>query len=115
MLVPVALVRRVPVSVVHVVHVVPVLHALVPAAGTVLVFMVVVDNVALVRALVPVVVVPAVDVAVVEIVDVVTVLDRDVAAVRSVLVGMIVVHLMLNRHASKMRLSWGPPHALAIF
>jgi hypothetical protein len=110
----VAFVRRVPVSVVHVVNVVRVLHALVPAAGAVLVRMVLVDHVALVRALVPVVVVAAVDVAVVEIVDMVAVLDRDVPAVRSVLVGMIAVHLMLSCHLSRMRLL-GASAPLAIF
>jgi hypothetical protein len=110
-LVPVALVCRVPVSVVHVVHVVLVLHSLVPAAVAVLVRMVLVDDVALVRALVPVVVVAAVDVAVVEVVDVVAVLDRDVPAVRSVLVGMIVV----CRHVSRMCLLEVPCHLLGIF
>jgi hypothetical protein len=85
-LVPVVAVGGVPVAVVDVVHVVAVLDGLVPAAGAVLMGMVVVDDMAAERALVPVPFVLAVHVPVVQVVSMVAVLDSDVTTVRPVLV-----------------------------
>ena len=99
MLVPVALVRGVTVTVVEIVGVVAVLDRLVPAAGTVLVGMRLVNHVRLQPALVVVPVVLAVRVAVVQVVRMVPVLDSHVAAIGSVLMGMAFVHVVGNvRH-----------------
>lgn len=86
MLVPVAIVRGVPVTVVQVVHVVLMLDHVVTAGFGVLVL---VGGVFLVLgrlALVEVVTVLAVQVPVVDVVDVVAVLDREVPAAAAVLV-----------------------------
>lgn len=99
MLVPVALVGRVAMSVVHVIDVVTVLDRFMAAVRPVHVIVALVDHVAFVGALVPVTVVAAVGVAVVKVVGMVFVPDRHMAALRSVDVVMIGVSLTWFLHA----------------
>lgn len=84
MLVPVVLVGRVVMAIVHVVHVVTVSNGVVPAAVTVLVGMVAMDDVGFELALVPVILVLTMHMAVVQVVGVAAVLDRHVTAARPV-------------------------------
>jgi hypothetical protein len=99
-LVPMTLVGRVPVSVVHVIDVVTVGDALMATARTVLVRMILVDDVGARAALVPVALVKMVDVAVVKVVHMVAVLYRSVTAIRSMLMGMVLVYLVFACHGA---------------
>lgn len=94
------LVGRVPVSVVDVIDVVTVRDALMTAARTVLMLMILVDGVGAGAALVPVALVKMVGVAVVEVVHMVAVLDRSVPAIRSMLMGMVLVYLVGACHGA---------------
>lgn len=90
-IVPVALVLRVPMGVVHIVGVIAVLHRLVPAADPVSVLVVVVLDMHIGTTLVPVPLVLVVGVAFVEIMHVVAVARRRVPAARPVAVRVIAV------------------------
>lgn len=96
-----AVVGRMAVAVVDVVDVVSVGDGDVTAARTVLVLVVLVDDVTLGLALVPVTVVLAVQVTVMDVVDVVSVGNSDVATVGAVLV--LVVLMGLVSHACLLR------------
>jgi hypothetical protein len=101
-LVPVAVVRGVPVTIVHVVDVVTVLDALVPAIPVVLAVVRALVHEVLTTglALVPVSVVLTMDVPVVEVVDVVAVADLDVPTAGTVPVIVLLVGVVLRgRHA----------------
>ena len=97
MLVPVAVVCRVPVPFVHVVDVVTVLHSLVVAIRPVITAVVAfVHDVSTARlALVPVAVVLAVGMAVVQVVDVIVVTYLDVSAIRTVPMFVILMGVVL--------------------
>jgi len=95
-IVPVTLVTRVPVPVVHVVGVIAMLDGVVPAAFAVRVLMPGVHIVRAARALVSMVAVRAMHVRVVRVIDVVVVLEGHVTAARTVHVRMIGVRLMLG-------------------
>jgi hypothetical protein len=94
--VPVALVSRVPVAVVDVVNVIFVRNGDVPAVGPVLVFMPLMCRVPRRPALVHVIFMHAVDVTVVDVVGVVAVRERDVPAAVTVNVRMVGVRAVLS-------------------
>lgn len=98
MLVPVSLVDRVAMVVVHVIGVVAVCHCFVAAFGSVLVIVIRVGHVGARLALVPVAFVVSVSVSVVEIIGVVAVRDRNVAAVGSVRVVVVGMGVMNRGH-----------------
>ena len=100
MLVPVAGVRRMAMTVVHVVSVVAVADGLVAATFAVLVLVIIVLEMGVWRALVPVTLVLAVGVPVVEEVGVVAVRYSDVAAAVVMAVGMVGMGLVGGGHYS---------------
>ena len=120
MLVPVAVVCRVPVPFVHVVDVVTVLHGLVVAIRPVITAVVafVYDVLTAGLALIPVAVVLAVGMAVVQVVDVMVVTYLDVSAIRTVpmfviLMGVVLCgshdRLLLGDHSGSTRAPGAPP------
>jgi hypothetical protein len=104
-LVPVAVVRGVAVTVVHVVDVVAVLHRVVPAIGVVLAVVIAfVHEVLTARGtLVPVAVVLTMEVAVVEVVDVIVVADFDVSAAGAVPVVVLPVGVVVGGSHAALR------------
>lgn len=103
MIVPVPVVQGVPVTVVHIVDVIAVQHALMPTVLTVPVLMPLVGDMPTRLALVPVSTVLTVQMPVVRVVDMVPVRHDSVPAVRAVRVGVGGVLQMQDGHGAHLR------------
>jgi hypothetical protein len=99
-LVPMTFVGRVSMTIMQVVEMVAVLNRGVSAVRSVLVSVILVDDVCLEHALIPVLGVTTVDVPIVEIVDVIAVGDGDVSAPLAVNVRMVLMGPMLGAHGA---------------